>query len=77
VAGESAESWLVTRWRLRVGFIAFYSLMAVVCLVLALTRDQPGLLIGALFMAGFLVINVKWLRDINRDLARTRAARDL
>jgi len=77
VAGESAESWLVTRWRLRVGFIAFYSLMAVVCLVLAWARDQPGLLIGALFMAGFLVINVKWLRDINRDLARTRAARDL
>jgi predicted MFS family arabinose efflux permease len=77
VAGESAESWLVTRWRVRVGFITFYSLMAVVCLVLAWTRDQPGLLIGALFMAGFLVINVKWLRDINRDLTRTRAARDL
>jgi hypothetical protein len=77
VAGESAESWLVTRWRVRVGFIIFYAVLAVLCLVFAWTDDRPGLLVGALLMGVFLVINVKWLRDINRDLARTRAARDL
>ena len=77
MAGESAEAWLVTRWRVRVGFIAFHSLLTVTCLVLSRTRDQPALLVGALVMGGFLVINIKWLRDINRDLARTRAARGL
>lgn len=77
MAGESAESWLVTRWRVRVGFVAFYAGMAVLCLVLAWAQGRPGLLIGALVMGGFLVINIKWLRDLNRDLARTRAARDL
>ena len=59
------------------GFVAFYVLMTVVCLFIAWTQDRPGLLIGALVMGGFLVINIKWLRDLNRDLARTRAARDL
>jgi len=74
---ESPEAWLLARYRWRVGFVMFYASLGVACLVLALTDDRPGLLVGAALMGGFLVINVKWLRDIQRDLARTRAAREL
>jgi hypothetical protein len=62
---------------MRIGFVAFHVMMTALCLVLAWTRDQPGLLVGAVVMGGFLAINLKWLRDLNRDLARTRAAHDL
>ena len=74
MAGESAESWLITRYRVRIGFIVFYSVLAVICVVFAWIDDRPGLLVGALLMGAFLVINVKWLRDLRRDLERTRAA---
>ena len=77
MAGESAESWLITRYRVRIGFIIFYSVLAVICVVFAFADDRPGLLVGALLMGVFLVINLKWLRDIKGDLARTRAAREL
>jgi hypothetical protein len=74
VAGESAESWLITRYRVRIGFIVFYAALALICVVFAFADNRPGLLIGALLMGVFLVINLKWLRDIKRDLARTREA---
>jgi hypothetical protein len=74
---ESPEAWLLARYRWRVGFVIFYTSLAVACLVLAVTDDRPGLLFGAVLMGGFLVVNLKWLRDIRNDLARTRAARDL
>ena len=79
MAGEprSAESWLIARRRVRVGFVVFYATLGIVCVVLALTDDRPGLFVGALVMGGFLAINLKWLRDLDRDLARTRAAREL
>ena len=77
MAGESAESWLIARFRWRVGFIIFYAARVVLCLVFAWTDDRPGLLLGALLMGVFLVINLKWLRDIRRDLARTRAVSDM
>ena len=77
MAGESAESWLITRYRVRIGFIIFYAGLVLLCLVFAWTDDRPGLLVGALLMGVFLAINLKWLRDIRRDLARTRAASDM
>lgn len=77
MAGESAESWLLTRYRVRIGFIIFYAVLVVLCLVFAWTDDRPGLLVGALLMGVFLGINLKWLRDIKRDLVRTRAASDM
>ena len=64
----------MARYRVRVGFIVFYATLAIVCVVLALTDDRPGLLVGALVMGAFLAINLKWLRDLKLDLARTRAA---
>ena len=78
MAGDSrsAESWLLARYRWRVGFIVFYATLAIVCLVLALTDDRPGLFVGAVVMGAFLAINLKWLRDLQNDLARTRAAAD-
>jgi len=77
VAGESAESWLIARYRVRIGFIVFYAALALICVVFAFADNRPGLLVGALVMGVFLAINLKWLRDIRRDLARTRSAGDL
>jgi hypothetical protein len=78
VAGESrsAESWLIARYRVRVGFVVFYATLGIVCVILALTDDRPGLLVGAVIMGAFLAVNLKWLRDLKVDLARTRAAGD-
>lgn len=70
----SAEAWLIARYRWRVGFVVFYATLAIVCVILGITDERPGLFIGAIVMGAFLAINLKWLRDIKDDLARTRSA---
>jgi hypothetical protein len=76
VAGEprSAETWLLARYRMRVGFVLFYATLGLLCLVLAFIQDRPGLYVGAAIMGGFLAINLRWLGGLKEDLARTRAA---